>query len=460
MKRIKYIYIIGLTLLSFLGFSSCDDENTNDSTPITVSKIYLEDYKSAVPDRPVEFARLGQLIRIEGTGLLGLKKVYINGYDTYFNVAYVTDKSMLINISAKTPVVNAASDVRNKIRFVKSGTEYVYDFTIRAASPNVTNISNTLPQVGEKVIVYGANLQETSKITLPGNVIVTTGIESDKDGAWYSFTMPDGVTESGSVYSEGANGTAATPAYFNFTKGLVLDFDGNGKQGYWSWSETGAMINADDLKNDPLNSGRGKCVQLIPDRLLNGTNKGIIAGKPRATECWTAGNGEASDDWSRLYDLIPASTPVTEVAFQFDIYVPDAWSTTGQIQIVLFNNFNFTGYGSAEATKQTAFYIPYIKNGVVVPFKTSGWQTVTIPFSEFGAYAAQIEKDVIPTFETVVNDRLASTYRNFGMGIVNTDFTMGGVSVTATLMNQKIFADNWRIVPYKSIAISDFKDGE
>ncbi len=79
------------------------------------------------------------------------------------------------------------------------------------ASPTISNIDNTLPQVGEKVIVYGNNLQETNKITLPGGIEVTD-ITSDEDGEWYSFIMPADVTESGSITSEGANGIAFTPA--------------------------------------------------------------------------------------------------------------------------------------------------------------------------------------------------------------------------------------------------------
>lgn len=460
MKRLKYIFLMSFILLISVGLTSCKDEKDFSSTPIEVTQVYLEDYESTVPDRPVSFARLGQLIRIEGSGFLGMKKVIINGYETYFNTTYITDNSMLITISAKTPVVDAEADLRNKITFVKDATEFTYDFVIRAAAPSITNISNTLPKAGETVTVYGANLQEITKVTLPDSSEVTTGIVSDVEGEWFTFVMPDGVTEGGFIYSEGANGIAASPAYFNLSNCMVLDFDGNGAQGFWSWSATGSMINADDLVNDPLASGRGKCVQLIPERILTGANGGVIAGKSRASECWTAGNGNASDDWTRMYSTIPASTPVTEVAFQFDIYVPEFWSTTGHIEIALYNNFNFAGIGSDDDNGRTAYYVPYIQDGTVVPFKTSGWVTVTIPFSEFGYYAKQIADDKLPTFENVVNDRLAATYRNFGMGIVNTDFKYKGVTITSSLFNQKIYADNWRVVPYKKIVVSDFNDDE
>ena len=467
MKSIKYI---GLFCLACIGmcFASCNDDDDQGSSPINVTQIYLEDYKSNVPDRAVDFARLGQMIRIEGSGFKGMKKVYINGYDTYFNVTYVNDMSMLVTIDKKTPVVEADEAVRNTIRLVKSGTEYTHSFTIRSASPSVTSLSSTLPQPGEKVYVYGANLQETTKVTLPGGVVVTS-IESDEEGEWYAFTMPSGVTEGGSIYSEGANGMAATPGYFNYTQCMILNWDGVGTESSWSWTANGSMIGtkADDasgelreMVQDPLNSGRGECVQLIPDRLLNAG--GAVAKQTRVAECWTAGNGNDMDDWTRMYTYIPAETPLTEVAFQFDIYVPQAWVGTGQIEVVLFNNFNFGGIGSDEYTynKEVAVCVPWLQDGKVVPFQTTGWQTMTIPFSEFRKYAALIAdaEAVQPTFQNVVEDRNGSSYRNFGMGFTNGDFELNGVEYPSSLFKQKIYVDNFRIVPYTKVTISDFDD--
>ena len=81
-----------------------------------------------------------------------------------------------------------------------------------------------------------------------------------------------------------------------------------------------------------------------------------------------------------------------------------------------------------------------------MPFTTEGWTTVTIPLSEFGKYKALLEdkEAVAPTFQTVIDDRLAATYPNFGMGFVNT----------------KIYVDNWRIVPCKNVVISDYPEDE
>ena len=445
-----------------VGFTSCDDDDeASGSSPITVTQIYLERASATVTDRPVEFARLGQTIRIEGSGFKGLKELYVNGFKTYFNTAYITNTNMIVSLDTDTPISAADPEERNTIRFVKSGTEYVYEFEIRAASPVITSISNTLPKAGETVTVYGENLQLTELVTLPGGIQVTdiTNAPEDEDGEWFSFVMPSGVTEYGAITVTCANGTAVSAEYFNNSNCIVLDFDGNGVQGAWSWSETGSMIDASDLVDDPLGTGRGKVLKIIPDRLLNAG--GIAAGKARATECWTVGNDSELDDWSRFYSYIPSTTPLTDVAFQFDICVPGTWVGTGHIQICLMNNFNFGGIGSDDDadSKQTAFYCPWIVDGEVVPFTTGDrWVTVTIPFSEFGKYAAEIADDGTPTFSEVVTDRNSASYRNFGMGFVNTDFTLDGVDYESAVCSQEIYIDNWRIVPCVSEVVSDFPD--
>lgn len=451
-----------------VGFTSCDDDDeASGSSPITVTQIYLERSTATVTDRPVDFARLGQTIRIEGSGFKGLKELYVNGFRTYFNTTYITNNNMIVSLDMDTPISGADPEERNTIRFVKSGTEYVYEFEIRAASPVIKSISNTLPKAGETVTVYGENLQLTESVTLPGGTQVTkiTNAPEEEDGEWFSFVMPSDVTEYGAITVTCANGTAVSAEYFNNSNCIVLDFDGNGAQGSWNWSETGSMISSDDLVDDPLGTplgtGRGKVLKIIPDRLLDAG--GIAQGKPRATECWTAGSGNELDDWSRMYTYIPETTPLTDVAFQFDIYVPGTWVGTGHIQICLINSFNFGGIGSDDDSdsKQCAFYCPWIVDGEVVPFTTGDqWVTVTIPFSEFGKYAAEIEDGDTPTFSEVVTERNAATNRNFGMGFVNTDFTLDGVEYESAVCSQEIYIDNWRVVPCASEVVSDFPDEE
>ena len=461
MKTFKHTLLALLALVGLVGFTACSDDDNGSGAEMKISKVFLEDVKSSVPDREVSFARLGQLIRIEGSGFTGLKKVYINGYDTYFNNALLTDNNLWVTLNTKTPVSTAGDDVRNTITLVKDNQTYTFPFTIRASSPSILNISCTLPQPGETVTVEGANLEEVTKVTLPGGVEVTSGIESDPKGEWFTFTMPSGVTEAGSITAEGANGTAISAENFNDNRCFIINFDGLGVQGGWS-----ATYKADDLVDDPLNSGRGKVVKLIPDsRLAEG---GVKAGVSNIPGWWTSGNGEATDDWSRMTSVIPETTPLDSVALQFDVYCPEPWDGSGQLEITLQNNLSNYGWGSTctkyskDYINQAYAWVPWMDRETgadIGPFQTTGWVTVTVPLSSFGNYT---NTDITWTFGKVISDRNAGSYRNFGFLFCNSDIDFDGDASTTNDIfashdfSLPIYLDNFRIVKIGAKTVSDF----
>lgn len=188
--------LVPLMLLAIVpSLTSCNDDDDCQSTTMTINKVFLEDTKAEDGnyDREVEFARLGQTLRIEGSGFSGLKKIYVNGFVTYFNNALMTDNNIWVTLNSKTPVAKADASVRNTIRFVKDNTETTYQFTIRAAAPVIASIDNTLPQAGETVKVSGANLDGTTKVTLPDGTEITEGIvNDDEDGEWLAHPINQG----------------------------------------------------------------------------------------------------------------------------------------------------------------------------------------------------------------------------------------------------------------------------
>lgn len=451
-----------------LTFTSCEEDDDTSSTPMSVSAVYLEDASSSTSnhDRLVDYARLGQLIRIEGNGFMGLKKIYINGYETYFNNALMTNGNVWVQLNSNTPIVEADPAMRNKIRLYKSDDNFVdYDFTIRAASPFVNNVDITLPMPGEKVIVSGGNLQETTKITLPGGIEITSGIENDPDGEWYSFVMPEGVTEAGMIVSEGANGTAQTAPYFNDNRAYIINFDGLGVQGSWS-----ATFSADELVDDPLNSGRGKVCQIIPDLYFSENDGAVAGGVSNIKGFWTAGNDDPTDDWSRMYEMLPdgGATLLKDISIQFDVYVPQEWNLSGQVAISLQNNLSNYGYGSGCTQASTDYinqayaWVPWLdrETGEAAPFTTGErWQTVTIPITEFGNYTAD-DGGSMP-FSKVVEDRNAGSYRNFGFLFCNADVEYSEkIFYEATAFTQKIYIDNFRVVYSTSETVSDYPEEE
>lgn len=461
----KNIFLALATIFCSVGLISCSSDDNSQSTKITISEIYLEDASSSTTnhDRLVDFARLGQTIRIHGTGFTGLKHIYINGYDTYFNNALLTDNDVWVSLNTKTPVSDAPAELRNTIILAKDETQTTHEFIIRAAKPYINSISPSLAYPGELVYVYGGNLQETSKVDISGvNSVVDIINDPTGDGEWFAFVMPDIGTASGSLHITCANGEAESAHMFNCYEGIIIDFDEvYGNQGYWNWSETGSMCDNTDLANDPLSGSRGKCALLVPQRLLD--NGGIVAGKGRATEWWTAGNDNVLDDWTHFTnnEYIKTTDPLSDLAIQFDIYCPEAWNGTGQIQVTIQNNISFLGYGTDEtksSNTQTCVVVPWIKDNEPTDFITPNWTTITIPLTSFSKYANMVADNQIPTFADIIADRAAASYCNFGIGFVNTDFTYGGVDYLSTVFNQKIYIDNIRIVHTTAPEISDFDD--
>ena len=468
----KYFLCLAIAAVVFTGCK--DDDNGGSTTQMTIDKIFLENINDEVnKDREVEFARLGQLLRIQGSGFMGLKKIYINGYETYFNNALMTDNNVWVTLNGDTPVEKADESVRNTITLYKSDSnKLVYKFTIRAAAPSISSCDNTLPKAGETVTVYGTNLQETTKVTLPGGIEITSGIISDEDGKWYSFTMPDGVTEAGSITSEGANGTAVTPAYFNDFRCFVTDFDGKGELGSWS-----ATYSNDDLVSDPLATGRGKVAMLVPQVKLDAG--GLDAGSNSLL--WaTAGNDNANDDWSRMFSIIPETTLASNLALQFDIYCPEPWDESGQLEFSLQNNLSNYGWNSdctkfsAQYKNTAAVWIPWLNDDGTHQAFTTGqrWQTITLPLNKFGNYNPETAKSdadkataAAATLRQVSDDRNAGSYRNFLFLFVNGDIkTEEGVTPVlnypAKLFTQKIYIDNIRVVNTTAIKVNDFDDNE
>ncbi|MCD8262570.1 MAG: glycan-binding surface protein [Bacteroides sp.] len=458
-KNLHVLSLIVGVVIAALGLTACsDDDSSGSKSPIKITGVCLEDATSSVPDRLVDFIRIGQVIRVEGSGFTGLKRLYVNGYNTYFNPAYVSDGSMLFAVAKATPIVEAEPEDRNTIRLAKDGSEATYSIEVRAASPTLTQVLNTLPKVGEPVTVYGEGLVEIESVTFPGNVVITDGIVSDKDGEYFTVAMPAGVSEEGgSLFAIGANGGGYSPAYFNFKKGVILDFDGMGGHGFWQAEGSVSMIMDEDLESALVgkgNTSQGNYVNHLPARL-----KPAEKGKTRISEIWTAGSGV--DDWrGQLTPYIPTNTPVNQVAFQFDIYVPEAW-TSGYLKICLINSFSGCEWSGA-----TYNYIPWLVDGEIVPFQTEGWQTVTIPFSYFYAFS---DPEGEFTFEDVLETRENATYENFEIYFENTNFTLANVTGNSadsevefdtSEVSIDIYSDNWRVVSLETPSYSDFPDND
>ncbi len=424
-----------LLVLSILpaGFTSCDGEDDASNVPMNISAVYLENRNSDVPDRKVDFGRIGQTLRLEGSGFTGLIKVYFNGHSNYFNPVMVTDNNIWISIAAETPTMDADPQYRNTIILEKNGLQYTYPFEIRASAPTITNISHTMPQTGDLITIYGTGLQEIISVTFPGDIVVTEGITSDnEDGEFCTVTVPSGVSgDGGSILLVGANGGVYSPAYFNFRKGIVHNFDDVNN---YSWSN-GEI--SDNLSDVLPSTGTGPKSQGIY-RSLNKNAKTMPTSDASVdiTRYWI-NNGV----WPTILNnsVIPGNTPSSQVAVQMDIYVEGAWNS-GDIRFVVAD-------GSG-ANRYCMIYAPWEDGGSRIPFVNPGsWFTITLPFSQ----SVDFEK---MDFQGILNVLAGVTYKQSGPWLENGP--VNGVPAEATNVN--VYFDNIRVVPLTTPAYSDFGD--
>lgn len=421
--------ILGVMFLS-LALGGCE-KNKQNSGPMSINAVYLQNVNSDVPDRKVEFARLGQTIRIEGAGFLGVQRIYINGYQTSFNSALATDNNIWLSIGAQTPTLDSAPDKLNTIILEKDGQQFQYSFEIRSSAPVISRISHTLPQAGEKITIYGSGLQAIESITFPGGIVVTDGIESDnEEGLYCTVTVPANVSaEGGSLLVIGANGGAYSPDYFNFRKGLLHNFDNVNTQ---AWSNGRISEDLDAIL--PATGGGPKSQGRY--RSLNKDGDAIAAADAAVdvTRYWIN-----NSVWASMISnsVIPATTATNQVAVQMDVYVEGDWNS-GNIRFVVADGFGTSRYA--------LLYAPWESGGIRIPFENPGhWFTITMPFSDSNDFEGQTFGDVLSVVSTV-------SYAQAGPWLENGP--INGVAAAATNVN--IYFDNIRIVPLNAPTYSDF----
>jgi hypothetical protein len=192
-----------IALSASIILTSCNEDlfkYENGDSSISISQIhYLHASADGTTDQATTYARLGETIRLSGTGFIGVKHVYINGYDTYFNLQYLTNNSMLVTIDENTPIEQVNEEATNKDRIIlvkeNSAIKASKTLKIRRAAPVVYDISNSMPQPNEWITIYGENLQKVSYVQFPGADIsaVYEGddlISDDEDGKYVKVKVP------------------------------------------------------------------------------------------------------------------------------------------------------------------------------------------------------------------------------------------------------------------------------
>ncbi|WP_281239207.1 IPT/TIG domain-containing protein [Flavobacterium praedii] len=220
MKNLKIKHILSIFMIAsiFISlFSSCsNDDNSNSVGSLTVTSVSKAEAGDLVP---TTLGYPANMYVIQGSGFLGVKKIYFNGVDTYFNPTLVTDSAIFVTIDLNTPYANASSE----LKIETTNGSVVYPFVIAPPAPILKSYNPINAADGDVVTIYGSFfLNPTVKFgTTPATVISST-LEQIKVTvpAGSNGKYPTVTTISGSSTSTDAIGSAIYDDAFHGIDGV------------------------------------------------------------------------------------------------------------------------------------------------------------------------------------------------------------------------------------------------
>jgi hypothetical protein len=302
----------------------------------------------------------GQEINIIGFNLKNATNIAFQGIPIDLAGVVETDSSIIVkvpdNLSGSDAALTNLISVTNRV-----GTGAVFIKII--GPPSITGVSFELPREGDQVYLYGNNFINIQTLTFAGAAITDFEVTGESR---IGFISP-ALTQSGPVEIITQGGSFATAYKVNDI--AAINAGGVGILGNMEWGDYFgyAWWGGSDLTSSDPNSG-------WPPYNANFPNGFGMYLELKSNVL----NGGAGDDGTAIR-LSEASwmpdanfnDPVSSWTLKFEIFVPNAWN--GSTLCIKTNNGDYL-----------ARYEPWrISSSKTAPYSTTGWQTVTIPLSEF-----------------------------------------------------------------------------
>ncbi len=399
----RYYWIV---LISVFGLTACqDDELSGGGTPL------IKQVRLVNPDKKDSTfvkALPGTLIVIQGENLQSVLKAYFNDYEAPFNAVYNTANNLIITIPADAPTEATKANVSNKIKLLTTHGETTFDFILLPPPPAIGSISNENALGGSTLTIYGTNFYLVQKIVFPGNIEVTN-FTASSDGTSLSLTVPNNISTIGTLKVITKYGQSESIGIFGLRKGasVLCNFD---DQNTFSW---GCNV-GNDASKYPSNTGAFAVME------FSNVGKGDFGW-------WNGGRSVNTNpvQWVAQSDL---NASLDSYAVKFEIFVKEKWNA-GSIFVIKDYSWNYV-----------ARYEPWKVGDKVVDVQTTGWQTVTIPLSQFKTKADGIDGTGNPPAS------LVSLVGGNGNGSLHLLFVNDGTN-TVGAFNAAI--DNIRVVKIK-----------
>ncbi len=350
MYKISFSRCQGLLLTSvaaLLIFSAC--KKTTSSGPVLTGVRY---YAPSPNDTALaSLTPTGQWVVLEGHNLKDARQILLDGVQVPFNLALFSDTSAVVQIPTVIPFNSVAASDLNIIKYSTASGSVSFTFNIVVPPPSISYTSDEMANPGDSVWIHGSNFFLINNITFSGATVGSYNVSGD--GTTLAFVVPP-LTAAGPISITTKSGTTATP--FNVednTNGVLCNFDNISTYQYWS----AGLDNSSATY--PGNTGTYAILN-TNGPLSNTDNSWWNSG--RSINC----NGA---QWVPAANL---NDPMADWVLKFEINVPDPWSG---VTIYLAKDGNWSYIARYEPWKGPT--------GTVTPFKTSGWQTVTMPLTLF-----------------------------------------------------------------------------
>jgi hypothetical protein len=340
------------------------------------------------------FADPGDSVFLYGTNLVLVESL------SYAGTAITSFKSNLYGTSLgfKMPVQQPTDRV---LLTTKGGS---VDFKI-VATPTITCVSNENASAGDSVYVYGTYLKNIQTFTFGGAAV--TSFQSSADGSSVGFVMPS-ISTTGPVSITTPFGSVTTIFNVNtqngVTEGLLANFEWGDNFGYAWWGDEKLAFGPVADFNGSMGTNNTMYIYFDSPALAGGAS--LYA---------PLGNSNTGNHWVPVANL---TDPPSHWALQFEMSVAHPWNGG-----TLYIRTEFAG--DTYVARYEPWKIPNSNN--TKAFITKGWQTVTIPLTDFrskvntlgdGESITQLNQLLGPTGANSYN----MTLKNFGTSPTATGF--------------------------------------
>ena len=316
----------------------------------------VRNYSDASNDTILKSVLPGQKINIVGYNLKNPINIAFQGVPADLKTVSVTDSSTILQVPTDLSGGNASlTDMISYTTAIGTG-----NYSIKVYGPPVVlTISYEIPHEGDIVYLYGSNLTNVEKITFAGADIKK--FEELDGGTTIKFVAP-ALTQAGPVVITSPGGTFTSLFNVNdIISGRITDFEW-GDTFKWEWWGGASLGTGDSSSSWPT---------YYPEFAKS---TGIYMVMDFGVQASGDGNSNSTALRIKTSQWVPEdkmSDPISSWVLKFEMSITKEWN--GSTLCIMSGNDSYMYR-----------YEPWqITSTKTQAYKTDGWQTVTIPLSEF-----------------------------------------------------------------------------